>query len=133
MVKKIFDESTLLYDAVDTSSWTVSNHDSSIVNLSLYGGYDALQPPIVQIRWPGITSAGLATAIISIMMDTNATPTTILWVSRTFTLAQMVSFFGDADYRLHLPVSEMSTYIKIRIAIGTAALTGGTLTGGLVK
>ena len=131
--KKVFDELTLLFDYEDTSAWTVSTHNSSIVDLATYGGYDYFNPARMQLRWPGLNSGGAATVNFQLISDDSATPTTVIWIGPVLTLAAAKAKFMDQDWVMHLPMSDVGRYFRLNIVIGTAALTGGRLTAGLVK
>jgi hypothetical protein len=133
--KKVFDESTLLFDAVDTSAWTFATKNSSIINLAAWGGYDAFRPPYIQLRWPGLSSAGASTFQIQLVSDNSATPTTVIYTGPgvALTLANAKLKFMDQDWIMHLPLSDLGNYFRLNIILGIADLNGGTLTAGLVK
>ena len=128
----VFDDLLKLWEATATTAWTAGNKDSTVIDFGASTYVDAINPPEIWIDWPGVNSAGAATTVLVLMSDANATPTTVIWTSRTFTLAETIAFFDTAEYyRLPLPVSELGRYFMLRITVGVATINAGAITAAL--
>jgi len=131
MSQKLFDEEALFFDEEDTSAWTASTHNSSSVDQGS-GIQDQLNNGRVVIRWPGITSGGAATIQVILADSVDDSTFADVWTSEAYSLANAVTAFGT-EFAFDVPPLQMQRYIRLEIVVGTAALTGGTLTAGLVK
>jgi hypothetical protein len=130
----VFDHSLALFDATACTGWTFgSTYPSSVIDLGLYP--DLVNPPEILIDCPGLGSAGALTWQTIIYGGTTASAaTTVLWTSRTYTLAEAILMFDTHEwYRLPVPIGDFTTgttqirSLKLGIAIGTATPNGGTM------
>jgi len=129
-----FDANLAFFAATACTGWTFgSTYPSSVIDLGLYP--DLVNPPEILIDCPGLGSAGFMTWQTIIYGGTSATAaTTVLWTSRTYSLAEAILIFDtDNWYRMPVPIGDLITgttqirSIKIGIAIGTATPNGGTM------
>jgi len=129
----VFDDALKFWEASAYTNFAQGTVASAVLSMGTAGAYlDKVNPPEIWIDWPGLDSAGAATVVLKILSDTNATPTTVLWTSRTFTLAEAQAAFDTNEYyRLPLPISEISTYLMLQIVIAAADLSAGTLYAAL--
>ena len=128
----VLDTLTDFFDK-DATILAVADYASAQVDISGHTSSDDVCTLGVAIQWPGITSAGAAVVTITVLSDSATPPTTVVYTSRAYTLAEAVSFFGGPDgYILPLANVELDTNIIINIGVSVANITGGTLTAGLV-
>jgi hypothetical protein len=122
----------LLSPAIDTTlvGLTVATHVlGTVMDFGAPRNHGLLSKtfgPGWDINGRGATSAGAATATLTLVTDDNAalSSAVTLYTSPTFTLAQMVKM------DLWVPVPETDAwerYVAWRIAVGTAVFTAGTI------
>jgi len=127
----VFDDALKFWEAEAAGTFTVAAHYSATLDLGV--GPDLVNPPEIWIDWPGLDSAGAATFTLSILTGAATAPTTVIWTSRVYTLAEAQAYFDTNEtYRLPLPVSDLTgRYIRLNMAVGTAVVSAGTLTAAL--
>jgi hypothetical protein len=77
------------------------------------------------------TSGGAATLLVDVIMSDNAdlSSPTVLNSTPAIALATLVAGY---QFRVGLPVGITKRYLGLRYTIGTAAMTAGTVTAGIV-
>lgn len=129
----VLDADTDLFENEDTSSLGTGDLDSSAVATDGFKTSDRVCDMGIAIHWPGITSGGAATIQLEICSDDTTTPTDAIVTTKVFTLAEAVAAFGTGEgYIIPVPNAELADYLRLRVVVAVAALTGGTLTAGLV-
>jgi len=117
-----------------TPFWSVANHDGTYADLGAADG-DQKDPGVVVVKITGMTSGGSATVALTLLdCDTSGgtyaalTPVPIAIAATAFDNA----LFADV---LYLPVPDFGIrrYLKLRVAIATAALTAGVLDAWYTK
>lgn len=128
----VFDDSLKLWEAEPAATFTVAAHYSATIDLTTTRTLSGDNPKI-WIDWPGLNSAGAATFTLSILSGAATAPTTVIWTSRVYTLAEAQAFFDTADgYILPIPISDCLQFMRLNMAVGTAVVSAGTLSAALV-
>jgi hypothetical protein len=126
----VFDDSLKLWEAEPASTFTVAAHYSASIDLGLLR--DKAANPVIWLDWPGLDSAGAATFTLSILSGAATAPTTVIWTSRVYTLAEAQAFFDTAEgYILPLPMCDMLQFFRLNMAVGTAVVSAGVLSGAV--
>ena len=124
----IFDDSVKLWEA--ESILTVAAHYSATIDLTTTR--DLRRVPAIWIDWPGLAITATGTCTLSVLSGAATAPTTVVWTSRVYTVAESIAFFDTAEnYILPLPMSDLLQFVRLNMAIGTAAVTAGLISGGL--
>lgn len=130
---KVFDELTLLADGLTTTVYTIATHALTPVQLKGFNQEQAKGTPKLCIDFFGLDSAGAATIALVILSDNAATPTTAIWTSRTYTLAEAQALFGGVEpFTWNIPLDECGDYIHVTMQVAVAVLTAGELNVGLI-
>lgn len=126
----VFDDSLKLWEAEPAATFTVAAHYSASIDLTTTR--DLRRPPAIWLDWPALNSAGAATFTLSVLSGAATAPTTVVWTSRVYTLAEAIAFFDTAEnYILPLPMSDLLQFVRLNMAVGTAVVSAGTLSGCL--
>ena len=130
---KPFDKEAMLWDAVSTAS-NFAQSDSPIYSATLdliKADVDEFKPGEIVIHWPGIVGA-TATLLFQLCTKATSPPTTTEAILSTPALT-IASIAADDESRIPLPSKGMLRYVNVAITVGTADITAGTITGGLLK
>lgn len=132
MVHKPFDEQVLFDDAVDISAWTAAAHNSAAIIDLGSADPDEFKPGEIIIKVPGYNSAGAATLVINVCTKATSPPAIgeSILETKAYSLAEVKA---NEELRIPLPSVGLLQYIMLIYTVGTAALTGGTLTAAIVK
>ena len=130
MSTKVFDDATMFWDAEVAGTFTVATHVSASIDLKAVD-IDELNPGEIILKWPGLNSGGAATFILLIAdsADDSTFATVYTYPSKNLATAQA----DFADFRDKLPSIGLRRYVRLSIAVGTAVVSAGALTAGLVK
>jgi hypothetical protein len=132
---KIFDDTQMLFDGVSSGWFTVATHVSP--EYADLGGADCDERDAgeVVIKISGMTSSGSATVAIN-LLDCDTAGGSYAAVTPVQVLVPATAYddaLWDDTIRMPIPKFGVRRYIKINVVVGTAALTAGTITAGVVK
>jgi hypothetical protein len=131
---RVMDEEMLLFDAVASGWFTVANHDSTAVDLGA-ADVDKEVAGEVVVFLSGMTSGGSATVQL-ILIDCDTVGGTYAALTPVGVQTAAVAY-NDASWsdriRMPLPKFGVRQFLKLRVTIGTAALTAGTITAAFIR
>jgi hypothetical protein len=134
---KPFDDAAIMFDEEETNFRTVATHDSAAVDL---GGDDMDQDrPGEVLVVISKTFAATATATITLALidcDTLAGSYAVLTPVQVTTAAIAKADIETTEgekYSLPIPRDGVRQFLKLRCIIGTAAVTAGSITAGVLK
>ena len=130
MSTKVFDNETMFWDAEAAGTFTVATHVSASADLGA-ADIDEADAGEVIIKWPGLDSAGAATfdLVLADSADDSTFANVLAFPQMDLATAQAEL----ADFRFKLPTKSLRRYVRLSIAVGTAVVSAGVLTAGLVK
>ena len=130
----VFDETLLLWDA-DATLLAAATYYSADLDFDALGITGRMEKHWgVAIDWRGITSAGAPVTSLVLCSAATATPTAVISALPTVrTLAQTIALYETAEaYIVPIPMVHTLQYFRIGIIIGTAAITAGVITAGIL-